>query len=914
MILAEQEQINMEAYEECFEYEEQHVEKIVPLAPAPVPAPLFAFRQHKRRLREFESPEAQQGEKKHCRRSFPLPNFNTENVVVFDIIAYQTNLKELSTLGGDDLLTFLEQELEQLHAWLGDQEMSTLFDKIFPHDIDEMKLGGVMITYQERTQALRWAIVEMAPGTAVVEEKRDALLEMVNRSTITLEWMRRARLSFIKVLQTRHDRYSSDQNTLPLVIREADTSALNGFQKAVRITLASFARHGLRHTGVQIYKPVRDETTSKFMFYFARANTIQSQLYSMLGSSESCANWLLLTDTPVFITRLAAWLVDYSGDDFPVYAPSWQHVAFTDGVYDLKECLFYHPEDVPAGLYVYKFFDREAPEIALQERLHASPFFQHGIDPREPVEEGEEMPKHVYPGDWASYAEELVVRRVIEYQWPSQLPSENKKGHVWHADVLYRMFYAMIGRLMFQHDNWQKFLVIIGKAGTGKTLICDIIKKFFNTGEVAVFTSQMQTQFGLSILTEYTRLWMISEMSEGLQLDPCDWRLLVDRSELPIRVKYAEPRILQNHPNGMGVGNSFTGWENTGDSIHRRLHLLYFDRKVEQVDTELEKQADHEVAEFMIVCAHAYRSLEKLIKDEVPGKNLEPVEHYIFKENLKTLQKGQHPQLTAFMQSSWIHTHTPTCTDCPFPNKKCFVPLEAFERAFTDYSRKQTGVGPKMDRSTLQQVVASMGYAVETRRSARWPPAAVLSSAHRRHFTTVKMHTPIIFHNITFTKAYYTEIQLRDHKVSADVETEAPAPEEPEEEEPEERKIDFQPARKVDLLPAYLLQERPLIVPGRDAFDARAEDLTTTIEEPPFPRLRGWTVNGFQELHDGMITEDGNTLPRVAILKSLIMPLNDYLCWASYDWSTGRVTTPDPETEYRSGLVLLHTVCNELDY
>ena len=68
-----------------------------------------------------------------------------------------------------------------------------------------------------------------------------------------------------------------------------------------------------------------------------------------------------------------------------------------------------------------------------------------------------------------------------------------------------RWLYVFIGRLFFnlgELDNWQVALFLEGVAGSGKSTITKLVKKFYETCDVGVLSNNIEKTFGLSSLKD----------------------------------------------------------------------------------------------------------------------------------------------------------------------------------------------------------------------------------------------------------------------------------------------------------------------------------------------------------------------------------------------------------------------------
>ena len=208
--------------------------------------------------------------------------------------------------------------------------------------------------------------------------------------------------------------------------------------------------------------------------------------------------------------------------------------------------------------------------------------------------------------------------------------------------------YILIGRLLHpigEFDDWQVIPLFLGKAGTGKSLIANTVKKMFGKQDVGTLSSNSEAKFGLEAL-ENKLIWVISEIKRNLALDVADFQSMVSGEEVSVARKNKVASIVKWRAPGLLCGNERPGWIDSQGSIARRLVIFNFQQTVKShdVDCELEKKLQQELSALILKCNMAYRHTTEFNKGKGGIWNLLPD---YFHHQRRTLQISNDPVAAA---------------------------------------------------------------------------------------------------------------------------------------------------------------------------------------------------------------------------------------------------------------------------
>ena len=193
------------------------------------------------------------------------------------------------------------------------------------------------------------------------------------------------------------------------------------------------------------------------------------------------------------------------------------------------------------------------------------------------------------------------------------IPTEHFQSILNYQDfdeIVCRWIYVFIGRLFFELgelDNWQVALFLEGIAGSGKSTITKIVKKFYETCDVGVLSNNIEKTFGLSSLKDKL-LFLAPEIKGDLRLEQSEFQLLIEGGDMQLPVKHKESQYIEWKIPGLFAGNEPPNYTDNSGSISRRLVVAKFHKKVNDKDPDLDFKLNKELPAIMKKAACAYLS------------------------------------------------------------------------------------------------------------------------------------------------------------------------------------------------------------------------------------------------------------------------------------------------------------------
>jgi len=294
-----------------------------------------------------------------------------------------------------------------------------------------------------------------------------------------------------------------------------------------------------------------------------------------------------------------------------------RHVfAFKNGIYNCKE------EVVIDGVKMYvDHFYEYGSEItkSLDLNVVASKFFNTTFNNFDSVDDWYDIPTPHF-------------QSILNYQ---EFPPD-----------VSRWIYVFIGRLFFnlgELDNWQVALFLEGVAGSGKSTITKLVKKFYEVCDVGVLSNNIEKKFGLSSLKDKL-LYLAPEIKGDLCLEQSEFQLLIEGGDMQLPEKFKESAYIEWKTPGLFAGNEPPNYTDNSGSISRRLVVAKFHKKVCDKDSDLDTKLNSELAAIMKKSACAYlsavnqfkgkdfwTSLPKYFRDtqQDMAQNTHSLEHFI---------------------------------------------------------------------------------------------------------------------------------------------------------------------------------------------------------------------------------------------------------------------------------------------
>jgi len=466
---------------------------------------------------------------------------------------------------------------------------------------------------------------------------------------------------------------------------------------------------------------------------FEECLTIEEMVSSLCCCNLEHRRWLLKTsgrDT----TRQAAIELMRDGPwshEFPTIEFDRRLFAFTDGCYDASTDIFWpHAErGLAAERVAIKFFPhafgcgrptpppRHRPALAwAHQPVEAEFMLAHlsdledgfdslghgGLRPavRRLLMQSKERPasvdawvarivaalKQESPADRAGLGERLGGRPDVQVLARHVWRHHPGAAHLCHATdrmdgVLFTqgydlsmcsLVYAMIGKMLYQVnelDAWQTVPFIIGKGGTGKSTLLKLARHFYPTRFVANISSNGEVKFGLSAV--YGKLfWLCPEVKKSFCMDQGDFQSMVSGEEMSIAKKHETARTVRWDAPGILSGNEVFAFEDTQESLFRRIIALYFNCAVAKTSINtliFEEMIEGDTPEFGALlrkCNMAYRQMVAQIgeRDIWDMRLVEEGAVPRCMHTFRTKFRAEIDSVVAFLEESdCIHAHPARC-------------------------------------------------------------------------------------------------------------------------------------------------------------------------------------------------------------------------------------------------------------
>jgi hypothetical protein len=500
--------------------------------------------------------------------------------------------------------------------------------------------------------------------------------------------------------------------------------------------------------------------------------TVDSMITSLCDSNMERRRWMYITSGRD-ITRQAAQHLMASGPfsfEFPTLEFDRRLFAFTDGAYDGSTDTFYpHAErGLPIDRVAIKYFDHpmdselppadppvgadgpvrlrwphepvDADFIALHTAdicLAASEI--EGADPNELTVA---LLDCLHAADrrsidgWVSMFLDAVLHRKRTCHDVQHVSSAVWRRHESARHLCYRtpgldrilftqdfdmgtcsFIYAMVGRMMYEVgelDGWQIVPFVLGKGGSGKSTIMQLVRHMYPASCVGNISSNGEVKFGLSgVYGKF--MWVCPEVRKDFALDQGEFQSMISGEEIVLNVKNQTARTVKWMSPGMMCGNQVFKFEDTQDSLFRRIVAVYFDKMVDRrsVDTTLYDRMingpDAEFGRFVRKCNVAYR---RLCADVGSRVLWDPslVETGIVPRSLHTFRtkfRAEIDSIVAFLEESdEIHQDETRC-----------MSMRGFQSRLTLWMRKHdpmAKMGPGSG-GVLRDKLNALGYVVHAR-------------------------------------------------------------------------------------------------------------------------------------------------------------------------------------------------------
>jgi len=395
---------------------------------------------------------------------------------------------------------------------------------------------------------------------------------------------------------------------------EPNVEANSSYQNLLLYLLDNIYSCGYQRYGDSLYEKVNWE--GNFTHAWKEKLTIKKFIYDKSEYSQDYQQWHNLTSNASNI-RNATDFLENCKDPRILDLKKNRHVfAFTNGIYSCKEKILINGKKN----YIDHFYEYSSDLTeSLDHDIVASKMFKQPFNNYENIDDWYQIPTPNF-------------QNIFDYQ-------------LFDEDVC-RWIYILIGRLFFELgelDNWQVALFLEGVAGSGKSTITKLVKKFYETCDVGVLSNNIEKTFGLSSLKDKL-LFLAPEIKGDLKLEQSEFQLLIEGGDMQLPVKYKESHFIEWKIPGLFAGNEPPNYTDNSGSISRRLVVAKFTKKVCLKDPDLDAKLVIELPAIMKKAASAYlsavnryqgqdfwSSLPKYFRDtqQDMAQNTNALEHFI---------------------------------------------------------------------------------------------------------------------------------------------------------------------------------------------------------------------------------------------------------------------------------------------
>ena len=419
-------------------------------------------------------------------------------------------------------------------------------------------------------------------------------------------------LKFGNILINSHsDEFVETSNDLgQLRWMQPNIESNSPFQNLLLYLLDSIYTTGLQRYNDGLYEKIFYK--GNFTHAWKEKLSIRKFIYQQTEFSQDYRQWHNLTSNASNIKNATEFLENCKDPRISDLKKDRHVFAFRNGIYCCKEKV--------NGSYTDHFYEYGAELTkSLDLNIVASKFFDCDFNNFDEIDDWYDIPTENF-------------QCILDYQEFDEEVS--------------RWIYVLLGRLLFdlnELDNWQIALFLEGVAGSGKSTITKLVKKFYETCDVGVLSNNIEKTFGLSSLKDKL-LFLAPEIKGDLRLEQSEFQLLIEGGDMQLPVKYRESEYIEWKIPGLFAGNEPPNYTDNSGSISRRLVVAKFNKKVCLKDPDLDLKLNKELPLIMkkVACAYLsavnkyqgqdfWSSLPKYFRDtqQDMAQNTHSLEHFI---------------------------------------------------------------------------------------------------------------------------------------------------------------------------------------------------------------------------------------------------------------------------------------------
>lgn len=260
--------------------------------------------------------------------------------------------------------------------------------------------------------------------------------------------------------------------------------------------------------------------------------------------------------------------------------------------------------------------------------------------------------------------------------------------------------YIMCGRcywIVNARDNWQVGLFIIGKAGTGKSTMLNIIGDAYPNDFIGIISSKTERTFGLSKL-ENAHLVLCPELNTDLQLSQTDLNSMISGENMEIchKGKQKTYKIWDSHI--ACAGNNLGPWKDNSGATSRRVFAMLYKAMVQDTNGSLRDMARQTLSSFIVKSCILY----KRAATKFGINNIWTVCPTYFCD-VKRQLRGKINSIAAYLMSGAFTFE-----------ENCYMPFDAFKKDYKDWCVQNNKKNPVSfaDSDNYESLFMDMGIIV----------------------------------------------------------------------------------------------------------------------------------------------------------------------------------------------------------
>jgi len=421
---------------------------------------------------------------------------------------------------------------------------------------------------------------------------------------------------------------------------QPNIEANSPFQNLLLYLLDSIYISGLQRYGESLYEKIY--YNGHFTHAWKEKITIRKFIYENTEYCVDYRQWHNLTSNSSNIKNCTDFLENCKDPRISDLKKDRHVFSFRNGIYNCKE------EVIVDGVksYVDHFYEYGSDKV-LDTTIVASKFFNTDFDNFDSIDDWYDIPTPMF-------------QSILDYQ------DFDKDVSKW--------IYVFMGRLLFnlgELDNWQVALFLEGVAGSGKSTITKLVKKFYETCDVGVLSNNIEKTFGLGSLKDKL-LFLAPEIKCDLRLEQSEFQLLIEGGDMQLPIKHKESHYIEWKIPGLFAGNEPPDYTDNSGSISRRLVVAKFHKKVANKDSDMDGKLSKELPAIMKKAACAYLSAV----NEFKGHDFWSSLPKYFRDTQQDMAQNTHA-LEHFISSGKV-----------VMGEHCYVREKVFVQAFNDHCKE----------------------------------------------------------------------------------------------------------------------------------------------------------------------------------------------------------------------------------